>query len=150
MRRTFPCPRLPTINVPSAVDVMLSGKTRVPGRVISVTFCATQVVVAIAITAMVRTKPPVHPICICAPPPVVESRVYENTYVPAVDDGRQEALAVDTELTEVLRDHQKVELQPVERVENKAGIMGGQESGIECDTVSLRFLRIDINQSIQP
>src|SRR5579862_7361715 len=37
MRITLPCPKLPTIKVPSAVEVMLSGYTSVPGSVISVT-----------------------------------------------------------------------------------------------------------------
>ena len=36
MRLTLPWPKLPTIKVPSEVDVMLSGNTRVPGKVISV------------------------------------------------------------------------------------------------------------------
>src|SRR5215475_5972127 len=150
MRRTFPCPRLPTINVPSAVDVMLSGKTRVPGRVISVTFCATQVTAAIAITAAVRKKPPIDPTLIFVPPSACELRAYQNIYIPAADDGRHEALAVDAELTKALRHHQEIELHPVEHVENKAGIVGGQESGIERDTASRRLLRIDIDQPIQP
>lgn len=57
---------------------------------------------------------------------------------------------MDAELTQVLRDHQKVELHPVEHVENYARIVGGQDSGIERDTASRRLLRIDIDQPIQP
>jgi hypothetical protein len=58
------------------------------------------------------------------PPSAFELRAYENIYISAADDGRHEALAVDAELTKALREHQKVELHPVEHVENEAWVVG--------------------------
>jgi hypothetical protein len=41
--------------VPSAVDVMLSGNTRVPGSVISVVFCAVAVPTVAAINMLTQS-----------------------------------------------------------------------------------------------
>jgi hypothetical protein len=56
IRITFPCPTLPTIKVPSGVEVMLSGNIRVPGSVISVLVSAAWTAAASASKAPVESQ----------------------------------------------------------------------------------------------
>src|SRR5215475_7986623 len=50
-------------------------------------------------------------------------RAYQNIYIPALNNGRHEALTMDTKSCKPLRDDQKIEFRSIEQIENNARIV---------------------------
>jgi hypothetical protein len=81
---------------------------------------------------------------------IIKLTANENIDVLAADNRRHEPLTVDAKLSKALRKNNEIEFHSIKQVENKARVICGQESRMECHAEGRRLFGVHVGQPAQP